>query len=261
MFVELETKAQIELFKEAIKKAGSERKLGKAIRIPNSSLYYYKTGSHRIPYNRFQSLLSFLNRQESDFKFKLVDPKTFRIKGGKATYQKYLVENRFNEIHKKMRAASSKRMKEWHAKMKEEEPEKYYKLQYNRFKKIADYKLETRKGHFVRNKLELQVADFLFEQGIDYEYEPYVKCATASYFPDFKCGNLIIECTMWKGIHKAYVLLKKIKNLEEAGYTVKVIIPNTLTSFYKPIEKNIISTSELVNLVNAPVAQTEFGFN
>lgn len=84
-----------------------------------------------------------------------------------------------------------------------------------------------------------------FELGQNYSYEPYVKTKTNPYFPDFKINKFIIECTMWKGHQKAYPLAKKILNLEREGYTVKVVIPDNLTHFYKPIERYIVSIFEL----------------
>lgn len=249
MFVKIDKKVQIKLVDNAVKKAGSERKLENITHIPDASINRYKKVTSRLPYNRFKQLLSFLKLKETDFKFELIDERTYRVNGGKAVYQKYLKENRFAEIHKKMRQGSSKMMKKWHKTMKQDKPEEYYTLQYSRFKKIAQYKFKTKRGEPVRNKLEQVVANKLFELEVDYAYEPYIKGLKAPYFPDFKIGNLIIECTMWKGVEKAYSLLKKIQDLENTGYTVKVIIPNRLIRFYKPIEKNIISIEELTNLM------------
>jgi len=256
MFVDLGKEVQVKLVEAAIKKAGSEKKLQKVLKIPHSSIHDYRIYFSKLTYERFNQLLSFLSLRETDFKFKVIDPIEYRIKGGKATQRKYLREKRFEEIHKKMRAASSERMKKWHKKMKEENPEEYYCLQYSRFKKIANYKLKTKKGELVRNKLELQTADLLSELGIDYSYEPFLRGKKACYFSDFKIDNLIIECTMWRGFQKAYSLLEKIVDLESCGYNVKVVIPDNLRAFYKPIEKNSICTSELKIFLNAQVAQT-----
>lgn len=245
MFVKINKEIQIELLKNAIKKAGSERKLEKLIIIPNSSIHDYSTGKHKLTLERFRKLIGFLDIKETILKFELIDPKIYRVKGGKSTYKKYLTENRFEEVHKKMRNASSRKMKDWHREMKKQDPEKYYKLQYNRFKKIADYSFKTNRGEKVRNELELQVANKLFGLKIDYLYEPYLKTREAVFFPDFQINKLIIECTMWKGIQKAYSLAEKITKLEEEGYTVKVVIPDNLRQYYKPIERHIVNIFQL----------------
>ena len=233
---------------DAVRKAGSERKPEKLTGIPHASVHYYKKFKWRLPYNRFNLLAGFLGFKKSDFVFELIDPKEFRVKGGIEVQEKYLKENRFFEIHKRMRRGSSNYMKKWHQKMKKENPEAYYKLQYERFKKVADYKKRTMRGEFVRTDLELEVANLLFELGLDYCYKPFLSVCSKSYFPDFKIGNLIIECTAWRGEQKAYSLLSKIRKLEESGYAIKVVIPDNLRRFYKPIENYILSTSELRNL-------------
>ncbi|MCX6803042.1 MAG: hypothetical protein NTY48_00555 [Candidatus Diapherotrites archaeon] len=66
------------------------------------------------------------------------------------------------------------------------------------------------------------------------------------YFPDFVCGKIIIECTYWKGLHKIPSLMDKISNFEYENYSVFVIVPKALRSFYKPIENNIVYLKELV---------------
>ena len=251
MYVDLDKKVQRKLLKNAIAKAGSERKLGKIIEIPTGSMYEYKK-RRRFPYNRFKKLFDFLELSESNFRFKLIDQKEFRIKGGIAVQKKYLKENRFNEIHIKMRRASSKYMKKymknWHANMKKQNPEAYYNLQHARFKSIGGYKFVAEKGHFVRNKFELEIANILHSISADYEYEPMVKIPLRTMFPDFKIGNLLLECTAWKGEQKAYTLLTKIKAFEEAGYSVRVVIPDKLRDFYKPIQKYILNPNELRSL-------------
>jgi len=138
---------------DAVRKAGSERKPEKLTGIPHASVHYYKKFKWRLPYNRFNLLAGFLGFKKSDFVFELIDPKEFRVKGGIEVQEKYLKENRFFEIHKRMRRGSSNYMKKWHQKMKKENPEAYYKLQYERFKKVADYKKRTMRGEFVRTDL------------------------------------------------------------------------------------------------------------
>ena len=122
--------------------------------------------------------------------------------------------------------------------MKEEFPEKYYNLQYSRFKKIAGYKYKTKNGEKVRNFFEKKVADFLFDSGISYEYEPLVNIDKKYFFPDFLInGNIILECTEWKGHDKAVKLNKKINYLKKR-FSVFVIIPRSLSIYYQKIEKS-----------------------
>ena len=61
-----------------------------------------------------------------------------------------------------------------HKEMKKKDPEKYYKGQYEKFKKVGLYKYKTKRGELVRNKLEKDTADILFSLKLNYEYEPYV---------------------------------------------------------------------------------------
>jgi hypothetical protein len=246
MYVKLDTEIQIDLVSKAISKAGSERKFGKALKISNGMIYYYKHAFHRLPEERFRKILHFLGLKESDFDFELIDSKEYRSKGGKAVYAKYKKSGRFEEIHTKMRAASSKKMKRWHKQMKKQNKQAYFELQYSRFKKISGYSIKTKKGHLVRNALEKDVADLLFDTNLDYEYEQYVVANGKVYFPDYIFGKTIIECTSWKGVQKAYLLSVKINNFEKEGFIVWVVIPKRLASFYKPIQKNIIYLEELM---------------
>ena len=123
---------------------------------------------------------------------------------------------------------------------------------YERFKKIAKYKTQTKKGHFVRNELEQKVANMIFDMKINYEYEPLVKIGNKYFFPDFLINkNIIIECTAWRGETKAYKLKEKIKYLEKK-YKTFVVIPKNLYTYYKILDKHLIlGLDEFV-----PVAQT-----
>lgn len=44
---------------------------------------------------------------------------------------------------------------------------------------------QTKAGVLVRSKLELACADFLFDHGIDFQYEPLLLLAGRQYRPDF----------------------------------------------------------------------------
>ncbi|MCX6803147.1 MAG: hypothetical protein NTY48_01100 [Candidatus Diapherotrites archaeon] len=128
---------------KSIRKAGSENKLVEEIKIPASTFYYYKNALYQFPTSRFKALLDYLGLKDSDIKFELVDGNDSRRAGGNEVYKKYVCEGRFDEIHSKMRVASSKRMSKWHSEMKLFDKKRYCELQYSRFKKITGYLIET----------------------------------------------------------------------------------------------------------------------
>jgi len=253
MFIRLIKKEQIKLIKTAIKKAGSERKLSKLLNIPNTSFYHYKFDQTALPIKRFNKIISFLKINKKDIKIKEYLPQNWRQRlGGKKCVEVKKANGTFNKNMRQLKLLSSKRMKSWHSIMKRKEPEKYYTIQYNRFKKIGGYKYRTKKGEAVRNKFEKEIADILINLNIEYQYEPLVRIKEKFYFPDFLINNsIIIESTMWRGVQKSYELKNKINNLKKK-YKVFVVIPKTLYSYYKIINPNLI-----LGLDNfASVAQT-----
>lgn len=133
--------------------------------------------------------------------------------------------------------------------MKKNSPEKYYLLQYEKFKKIYGYKFETDNNEKVRNNFEKEVADKLKNLKIPYEYEKLVKINKKWFFPDFIIKNkIIIEATEWEGKEKAYQLKEKIRYLEKK-YKVFVIIPKHLYSKYKILGNNLLMGLEDLDLV------------
>jgi hypothetical protein len=137
----------------------------------------------------------------------------YKIKVKNGTFKKNL---------EKMLEKSSKKLSEWHKKMKKISKKQYFITQYERFKKTGQYKYFTKKGEKVRNELEKQVADFLFDLKKNYAYEPYIDSNNKVFFPDFLVGDkTIIECTMWKGYDKATKLKRKISNLERLKSFIK----------------------------------------
>jgi len=137
--------------------------------------------------------------------------------------------------------------------MKKNNPEKYYNIQYSRFKKVGrGYHSTTKRGEKVRNIFEKQTADVLFNLGIDYDYEPLVHSGKRYFFPDFLIGNnIIVECTMWKGENNAYKLKEKIEALKNK-YKIYVVIPKALYSYYKILNNHLVlGLDEFV-----PIAQT-----
>ena len=84
-------------------------------------------------------------------------------------------------------------MKKWHKTMKKTNPEKYYKWQYERFKKVGrGYGFTLKDKTPVRNLLEKQIGDFLIMKRIEFEYEPLIRHGKKAYFPDFKVTD---SCT------------------------------------------------------------------
>ena len=128
--------------------------------------------------------------------------------------------------------------------MRENEPEKYYKWQYERFKKIGrGYSFTLQNGIKVRNKLEKEVGDFLIKICTNIKYESYLNIKGKAYFPDFIYKKKIIEATEWKHptAEKMNRLKEKIKRYKGEGYEVCFFIPSKYRKFYKEIKGSIIS--------------------
>jgi len=258
MYIKFKKNYQQLLMKKALKKAGSERKLSKLVKIPAGSINQYKTGLRLMPRFRIIRILRFLKipkRKIEKFIDKELPDNWRQVKGGKKLIKIMKRTGRFEKMIKRITKESGKKLREWHIKMKKTNEKEYYLTQYKRFRKIAEYKFKTKKGEKVRNILEQKIANYLKKQKINYLYEPFINANGKVYFPDFRCGKLIIECTMWRGYEKAYLLKCKIKNLEGAGFKVLVVLPSNLKNFYKPIEKYIISDINKIKGVYASVAQ------
>lgn len=250
MYIKL-VKNQKDIINSAIKKAGSYRKLSQVLNIPRSSLVGYKKGG-AIPKNRFEKLINFLEIEKSSLETNKLEINWKQKLGGKACVKSKKEKGTFYSQLRDAQKSGVKGIKKWHRKMKKECPEKYYSIQYEKFKKIYGYKHKTIKGESVRNSLERDVANLLTEMGISYNYEPLVKIKNKWFFPDFVVGDkVILECTAWEGVTKAYQLLERIEHLKEK-YQVFVVIPKHLYIKYKILDKHLIKgLGELV-----PVAQT-----
>ncbi len=251
MYLRIDKNQQENLINKAIKKAGSYRNLAKILKIPKASIYNYKFET--IPKNRFDRIVSFLGIKNSK---KLIieelNDNWKQVIGGKNCVKRKKEKNTFNKQLEEARKRNSEKLKDWHKSMKNNSPKEYHLIQYSRFKKIGGYKYRTKKGELVRNLLEKQTADFLYENKIGYLYEPLVEADKKYFFPDFLISNkVIIECTMWRGESKAYKLREKIKHLKKK-YKVFVLIPKSLYKYYKILNHRLIlGFDELV-----PVAQT-----
>ncbi len=249
---------QREFISTATSLLGGERKLAKLTGIPKASISHYRTEMYNIPESRAVKIAEITNL----YKYLKIAKKTpanwGQIKGGKRCLDKKRSNGTLDRNIKKMHHTMSKRMKFWHATMKKKNKEFYYQLQYERFKKVSrGYKYKTLQGEKVRNWLEKDVANILFNKKISYRYEPFMDCGKRIFFPDFVLDNhnLIVEVSYWKGYQKAYKLKRKIKHYKKLGYNVVCVIPKGVQKFYKCINSFIISTpKELIE--KARVAQT-----
>jgi hypothetical protein len=249
---------QTEFISNAINLIGSERKLAKITNIPKSCISDYHREKVNISEKRALKIVSVARNLASYLSFVNKIPADWgRVKGGKncvlIKIQKGLLEENLKKMHK----ASSQKMKLWHRELKRNNRKFYYNMQYERFKKIGGYKLKTLRGEKVRNFLEKDVADVLFKNNINYQYEPYLEIKNHVFFPDFILTEekIIVEVTYWRGFQNANKLKRKIKLYEQLGYKAVCVIPTDIQKFYKCITKFIVSTPhELVE--SARVAQT-----
>lgn len=253
-YMYLKLNNQKQLINKAVKKAGSSRKLALQINVPSSSIDRYLVGGF-IPDERVSKLLGFIgikniekyitNKLEDNFRQKSGGLNCVKAKKEKGTFERDM---------KKLQDIQSRKLKKWHHYMKTNKPEEYYKLQYNRFKKIGGYNYKTKKGELVRNLFEKKVADIFFNLGLDYQYEPLIKSGDKYFFPDFLINEkIIIECTMWRGEVKSYKLKDKISYLEPK-YKVFVVIPKGLYRYYRILDNHLILGLDEF----ASVAQTFF---
>jgi len=253
MFYKLQRGKLRDITSKAMKKAGNIYKLEKITKISSSALSDYHTEKRDINSKNLEILTRYLNISIPKKDIIRTLPNNWKqIKGGKNCVRIKKQKGTFERDLIMARKENSKKLREWHKNMKKNNPEEYYKIQYSRFKKVGEYKLKTKNGEKVRNKLEKETADILNKMGIGYEYEPLVKAGNKYFFPDFLLNNkIIIECTMWRGTDKAIKLKEKIKYLKKK-YKVYVIIPKPLNKYYKILNNHLIlGLDEFV-----PVAQT-----
>lgn len=252
MYLKINKSEERRVIEKAVIKAGSYRKLSKLINIPRSSLLRYSQGG-LIEDIRFKALTKFLNLNTFNELIEEKLPNNWRqIKGGKRLIESKKNKGTFKAEMKKWQEFQAKKLKKWHKFMKNKNPQEYYRIQYERFKKVGGYKYLTKKGEKVRNILEKQIADKLYELKIEYQYEPLINVGKNYFFPDFLINEkIIIECTMWRGESKAYKLQEKIRYLNPK-YKVYIVVPKTLYRYYKILNNHLVlGLDEFV-----PVAQT-----
>ncbi len=245
------------LIKKAIEKAGTIRNLAKRVNIPKSTLFNNYSEQKKINSKNLEVIEDYIEIfvKEEDIINKFPD-NWRQINGGKNCVAKKREQGTLNrqleEARRKMRK-DGKSASDWHKMMKRDNPEAYYLMQYEKFKKVGNYKFITKKGEKVRNILEKESADFLFSKNINYQYEPLVKADGRYFFPDFLIrGKIIIECTMWRGFDKAIKLKDKIKHLEKE-YKVYVLIPKALNNYYKILNNHLIFKLNEKDLIAQPV--------
>lgn len=244
---------QREILEKAILKAGSERKLKEILDIPNQTINHYRNELINISEDRLNLVLNFLKSDRNEVE-KFIEKKLKenwgREKGGTNLIRKYKDSGNYDKYLSYLKIRGRKIFVKLHNDMKNKNPEIYYKTQYERFKKVGEYKCKTKNGEIVRNDLEKDTADFLYSIGLKYKYEPYVRVNGSVYFPDFRVGNLILECTAWRGYLKIKTLKNKLRDFEKEGFNVRFIIPVEIKKFYKSFDDKIIT-----DLRSAPVAQ------
>lgn len=231
---------------KALNKAGNIRNLEKAVKISRSALSDYYNERRAIKQDNLDKLTNYLNIlfKEEDIIERL--PNNWKqIKGGKRCVEEKKKNGTFEKQLQQMRSKNSYEhnagsLRLWHKKMKKENPEKYYIMQYERFKKVGRYKFTTENGEKVRNKLEKDTADILKNLKINYKYESLVKSGGKYFFPDFLIrNNIIIECTEWRGFDKAIKLKNKIQQLKKK-YRVYVLIPKALKRYYEILNEYLL---------------------
>jgi len=251
IFVKFKKGKQKEFILKALKIASSERKLEKLTGIPKSSIYEYKNEHWNMPLVRVKKLTKLISKEFSDILGdveKLLPSNWGRKKGGKKRINLSKSKGEFEKVKQNLRIA----LKNWHTRMRLNQTEKYYKMQYEKFKIMRLYKFKTLRGEIVRNQLEMRVANILFRNGIDYEYEPFILIEGHRYFPDFKIKDVIIECTAWDKEDKALELNEKINNYKKAGFRIFCVIPPKLKRLYKVINNFIIRAEDLPEIISCP---------
>lgn len=241
MYYKLKEGLLKKLTSKAINKSGNIRNLERDISIPRSTLGEYHLEKRAISKNNLSKLEIFLGKKVSKKEILKEMPDNWKQKkGGINSVKTKRKLGTFKEQLNRARKKAENKSSEWHKKMKKENPEKYYTSQYEKFKKIGEYKFTTLNGEKVRNNLEKETADKLKKLKIAYRYEPYINIQNKAFFPDFILKDkIIIECTAWRGYDKAIKLKKKIKYLEKK-YKVYVLIPKALNKYYKILNNHLI---------------------
>jgi hypothetical protein len=123
---------------QALAKAGSERKLAKELNILKSTIYFLKFEKRNISGEYLNKIENYLKLNRKDFNIITeLSSNWGQKKGGEAVVKKKIENGTFKKNIELLHKASSENMKQWHKDMRENNPEKYYKWQYARFKKMG----------------------------------------------------------------------------------------------------------------------------
>jgi|SRR3989344_1355762 len=230
-----------DLTSAAFRKAGNIYFLEKKLDIPKSTLSAYHMEKRLIKSENLFKIEKYLNQKISKKDIIKELPLNWKqVKGGKVGVKIRKEKGIFAKQLKLCHRGSSIHKKLWHKRMKKENPEEYYKSQFDKFKKVGLYKYKTKKGEMVRNSLERDVADILKKFKLNYKYESLVKIGNKGFFPDFVIDNrIIVECTMWRHCDKAIKLKKKIRYLKKE-YEIYVVVPKNLNRYYKILNRYLV---------------------
>ena len=115
------------------------------------------------------------------------------------------------------------------------------------FRRVGTRKVKGPKDEMMFNEGEKNIAEFLLQMGVNYQYEPLIELNGNHYFPDFLVNNIIIErCGLaTKNYFKS--IKRKFKDYKSWKGKVIIISPKkTLEMFQKEIgiPKRFISVIE-----------------
>ena len=115
------------------------------------------------------------------------------------------------------------------------------------FRKVSRRTVKGPKNEMMFNKGEKNIADFLLQMGIDYQYEPLITLNGNHYFPDFLINDIIIERCGLSSRKYFKSIKRKFKDYKSWKGKVIIVSPKkTLEIFQKEIEipKRFISVIE-----------------
>ena len=120
------------------------------------------------------------------------------------------------------------------------DPNRLKRISHLGFLKMVKRKFLGPNGELVFNKLEKEVVETLYANGIDYIYEPIIHLEGRFVIPDFLLeGGVIIECTGWTNVkEKSSQLKNKIKKLL-ASRVIKRVIVVTNQGLLQSYQKNL----------------------
>lgn len=242
MRVKLKPKDQVSLFRSAIIKIGSERKLANKLNTSKGAIYHYKKSDTTLPYTIYLKILDLTNQNPDTIETKKIKNNWGQVKGGKNLIKIKKSNGTFQNTIEKLAKCSSNRMKKYHQESKQKDPESYYKKQFEIFKgnKRSVSKLSKQK---LRNYLELEVENRLIKLKLEFDYEPFLLIGKKAYFPDFMIKKSIIEVTYWSRPSKEKInyLKKKVEDYKKAGYNIVFFVPPTHRNFYKCLGCSVIT--------------------